>query len=304
MTTTPNVADDLAHAHLQMASGAFLKVFDLLRGSKASMADPASADQAVIFTDELTWVVDSLNVQHVLLQMLPAGQRDSVQAVRTLGTILRCASNLERVDASVHCDLEQEKVDGDVLVNVLNALTGLAFGPLGQPRLKRSRDSSGRHSKEDHGGFAARNSLYEVLQLIEQSVLFNKAVAGAVSLGPLASATDLMQEARIDFGAFAALYGLTPFVFTSSTPDAFDAIAGRSWGAIYDDWQVDRAALMAGATTDQLHVTDQWLEDRALLLERKSRFNASRRDDESLLEAAMDVEGRGCQSAQPDDDDC
>jgi hypothetical protein len=62
-------------------------------------------------------------------------------------------------------------------------------------------------------------------------------------------------------------------VFTSSTPDAFDAIAGRSWGAIYDDWQVDRAALIAGATTDQLHVTDQWLEDRALLLERKSRFN-------------------------------
>jgi hypothetical protein len=57
MTTTPNVADDLAHAHLQMASGAFLKVFDLLRGSKAPIADSASVDQAVIVTDDLAWVV-------------------------------------------------------------------------------------------------------------------------------------------------------------------------------------------------------------------------------------------------------
>ncbi len=273
MTTTPNVADDLAHAHLQMASGAFLKVFDLLRGPKASVADRAGINQAVAFTDDLTWIVDSLNVQHVLLLMLPASQRDSEEAVQTLGSILRCASNLERVDANADFDAGQDKAEGDALENVLNALIGLAFGPLSQPRLKSSRDSSGRHSMEDHGGFAARNSLYKVLQLIQQSELFRKAVAGEVSLGPLASASDLMQDARIDFGVFAALYGLTPFVFTSSTPESFDAIAGRNWGAIYDDWQADRAALMAGATADQLHVTDQWLEDRALLLERKSRFN-------------------------------
>ncbi|MGK6306996.1 hypothetical protein [Variovorax sp. DT-64] len=84
MTTAPNVADDLAHAHLQMASGAFLKVFDLLRGPKASVADQAGVDQAVNFTDDLTWIVDSLNVQYVLLQMLPASQRKSQEAVRTL----------------------------------------------------------------------------------------------------------------------------------------------------------------------------------------------------------------------------
>ncbi|WP_436821595.1 hypothetical protein [Variovorax sp. DT-64] len=190
-----------------------------------------------------------------------------------LSSILRCASNLELADASVHCELAQKKMEGDVLENVLNALTGLAFGPLGQPRLKGSRDSDGWHLMEDQGGFARRNALYAMLQLIEQSELFKKAVVGEVSLGPIASATDLAQSARIDFGAFAALYGLTPFVFTSSTPDAFDAIAGRSWGSIYDDWQMDRAALMAGATADQLHVTDQWLQDRALLLERKSRFD-------------------------------
>lgn len=89
MTTTPSVAVDVEHAHLQMASGAFRKVFDLLRGPKASEADPAGFTQSVTFTNDLTWIVDSLNVQHVLLQMLPASQRDSDQSVQTLGSILR-----------------------------------------------------------------------------------------------------------------------------------------------------------------------------------------------------------------------
>ncbi|WP_232062052.1 hypothetical protein [Variovorax sp. PBS-H4] len=258
--------------HLQMASKALRKVLDLLHRPKASVADPAGINQVVTFTDDLAWIVDSLHIQNVLLQMLPASQRDSDQAVETLSRILQCAFNLELADANARFDEGEDKAEGDALENVLNALAGLALGPLGQPRLKGSRDSNGRHLMEDRGGFTGRNTFYAVLQLIQQSELFKKAVAGEVSLGLVASATDLTQDARIDFGAFAALYGLTPFVFTSSTPDAFDAIAGRNWGVIYDDWQADRAALMAGATVDELHVTDQWLEDRALLLGRRSRF--------------------------------
>lgn len=285
MTTTPSVAVDVEHAHLQMASGAFRKVFDLLRGPKASEADPAGFTQSVTFTNDLTWIVDSLNVQHVLLQMLPASQRDSDQSVQTLGSILRCAFNLERVDANANFDGGHDKAEGDVLENVLNALAGLALGPLGQPRLRGSRDNHGRHLMEDQGGFTGRNSFYGVLQLIQQSELFKKAVVGEVSLGLIASATDLTQDARIDFGAFAALYGLSPFVFTSSTAGALEAIVGSNWGAIYDDWEADQAALMAGATTDQLHVTDQWLKDRALLLERKSRLDGGKAVTDSRLPA-------------------
>lgn len=272
MTTTPSVADAVEQAHLLMASRAFRKVFEL-RGPKASKAGPPGTSKSVSFTDDLTWILDSLNVQHVLLQMLPASQRDSDEAVQTLGHILQCASDLERADANAHFGGAQGKAEGDALENVLNALAGLALGPLGQPRLKGTRDSNGQHWMEDHGGFTGRNSFYAVLQRFQQSELFRKAVAGDLSLGPIASAADLTRDARIDFGAFAALYGLTPFVFASSTPGALDATVGRNWGAIYDDWQADQAALMAGATVDQLHVTDQWLKDRALLLERRSRFN-------------------------------
>lgn len=272
MTTTPSVADDLEHAHLQMASRAFHKVFDLLRGPKASEADPAGISQVVTFTNDLTWIVDSLNVQRILLQMLPASQRESDQAVQTLSCILQCAFNLERVDANAHFDGGQDKAEGDALENVLNALAGLALGPLGYSPLKGSRDGNGRHLMEDERGFTGRKSFYAVLQLIQQSELFKKAVAGEVSLGLIASATNLTLDARVDFGAFAALYGLSPFVFMSSKAGALEAIVGSNWGAIYEDWQADRAALMAGATTDQLHVTDHWLKDRAMLLERKCRF--------------------------------
>ena len=44
-------------------------------------------------------------------------------------------------------------------------------------------------------------------------------------------------------------------------------------GRCYQDWLADKAALAAGARADQLRITDQWLSDRAELLQRKIYFN-------------------------------
>jgi len=224
-------------------------------------------------TRSLMSIVDSLNVQNTLLQMLPAGWRTSDEAVETLNGILRNASHLKMVDGDALLGGSQGNAEGDALESVLNALSDLALGPLGQLRLTGSRERSRWDRLDDPHGKAGRDTFYGVLQKIQSSDLYRKAVAGEVSLTLTASGGDLMANARTDFGTFAALYSLSPFVFSSSTPGSLEAVAGFHWSTIYDDWKVDKAALETGATTDELHITDRWLNDRAGLLEHRNRLD-------------------------------
>ncbi|MGK6306992.1 calcium-binding protein [Variovorax sp. DT-64] len=225
-------------------------------------------------THSLVLIVDSLNVQNALLQLLPAGQRTGDQAAQTLNSILRSASNLRKVDGDAVFGGSQGRAEGDVLERVLNALADLALGPASQQRLKGSPDGNTWHKVEDPAGYSGRDKFYSVLQQIQGSDLYKKAIAGEVSLTLAASGNGLASNAHTDFGAFAALYSLSPFVLSCSTPGALESAVGGAWGSVYADWKADKAALEAGAATSELRITDRWLSDRAALLERKNHFNS------------------------------
>ena len=245
-------------------------------------------------THSLVSIVDSLNVQNALLQMLPVGQRSSDEAAETLNGILRKASHLKRVNADAPRGESPGKAGRDALETVLNALAVLVFGPLGQPRLTGSSSGNDWH-RGSKDGDARRDTFYSVLRQIQESDLYKKAVAGEVSLTLTASSGDLAVNARTDFGAFAALYSLSPFVLSSSTAGSLEAAAGGHWGVIYDDWLADKVALETGATTDELRITDRWLNDRAGLLECRSHHD----DDNDSSRAGEHDRSRTRQSEVP-----
>ena len=80
-------------------------------------------------THSLMLIADSLAVQNVLAQLLPTGMRDAPATMATLDQILRLGSYLKQ-----QRDSGQGKAEGDVLENVVNALSDLLLGPQ-TPRL-------------------------------------------------------------------------------------------------------------------------------------------------------------------------
>ncbi|WP_077001411.1 putative Ig domain-containing protein [Variovorax sp. KK3] len=241
-------------------------------------------------THSLVLIVDSLNLQNTLLQMLPAEKRTGETADKLLDDILRSASNLKRVDGDAVVGTGQGKSEGDVLENVLNALADLALGPLAGPRLKGSAEGNTWHRVEDEQGFTGRDAFYNVLDRIRRSEFYKSAVAGDLALALEAtSGSELASRAHTDFAAFAALYSLSPFVLSSGKPGALEALVGDAWGALYADWQADKTALADGARADELRITDQWLQDRAALVELKKKFGIDNASYDSAIGNDKDI---------------
>ncbi len=225
-------------------------------------------------THSLVLIVDSLNVQNTLLRMIPESQRtDETKkiAAETLSDILKSASNLRKLGLV----LTQGKAEGDVLENVVNALADLALGPGNGKRLKGSPLGGSWAEAKDKDGYTGRESLYALLGEIQKSDLFTKAEAGAVTLKLTPFTTGLASQAHTDFGAFAALYSLSPFALKFGDASTAEAQVGGKWGAVYTAWQADKTVLASTDTAAGLNFSNEWLNDRAGLLERKNYFNAN-----------------------------
>jgi Ca2+-binding RTX toxin-like protein len=222
-------------------------------------------------THSLVLLVDSLSVQNALLQLLPTAAR--ADAVVTLNTILQDASNLRPVNGAAVAGQDQGKAEGDVMENVVNALADLAL-PSTHTRLKGSPDGGTWYLTDSPTGYTGRDALYEVLAAITASELYTQAASGALTVSLATSTGDLAQRARTDYGAFFALASLSPFALSVQGSDAaLTAAFGSSSG--YTDWKADKNAIASNASPGTYKISDQWLRDRAELLERKDYFNAN-----------------------------
>ena len=214
-------------------------------------------------THSLVLIVDSLNVQNALLQLVPEADRPN--ATDVLNTILKSSSYLKAAR-----DGGQGQAEGDVLENVLNALASLILGPGRATPLDGSPVGNtwalpGSTLVGDRR-YSGRDAFYEVLELVTAG---SKDLLGTLTLS--ASTTNLKDQARNDFGAFAALYGLSPFVLSG---EGLENAVGGKWGPTFAAWLADKTAAANNQDPRSFQITDSWLTDRANLLERKSWFNS------------------------------
>ena len=226
----------------------------------------------------LVLIVDSLNVQNVLLNLIPEAQRTT--ATDTLNTILKNASWRK-----AEINGGQGQAEGDVLENVVNALADLILGPQAKAdRLSGSAEGNtwanlgetnpdasdyGNFTGADGKTYSGREALYAKLKAIADNDAYKQTLAGKLTLTP--STRDLAGAARNDFGAFAALYSLSPFVLSTSGNELQTAVGG-AWGETYTTWQQDKDTLADASKPQAVGISEQWLADRAEFLMRKNAF--------------------------------
>ncbi|MEJ5129188.1 hypothetical protein WH367_24345, partial [Comamonas sp. MYb21] len=177
-------------------------------------------------THSLVLLVDSLNVQNTLLQMLPTVQQGSAGSTQNenkkwvglFHSILGSASN-----KFAQSNGAQGKSEGDVLENTVNAMAALTLGPSNFQKLMGSEEGGTWSIVQDKNGHTGRESLSNTLAAIRGSTLFKAAQAGSLTLKLAETSSISASSARNDFGVFAALFGLSPFVLHGADPAAFEA---------------------------------------------------------------------------------
>lgn len=226
-------------------------------------------------THSLVLLMDSLNAQNTLLQMLSldqqttAGttQKDVYKWTGLLQSILESASNLRAGFNS-----NQGKAEGDVLENFVNAIADLALGPNRSEKLLGSPEGNTWSIVDDENGYTGRDSFSNTLEAIRNSDLFTAANAGALTLELADTSNVDASSARNDFGVFAALYGLSPFVLKGANPAALETAVSQWWGSVYDQWKADKTAMEGGKAASSF--TDEWMNQRAQLLARKNYYGS------------------------------
>ncbi len=108
-----------------------------------------------------------------------------------------------------------------------------------------------------------REALYQAIAVIQESTAF-KALAGKVTIEATHPAT--ASTAHQDFAALISLTTGATFSLRSLDATAVQTSLQGVHAAAYADWQADRQALASGASADALNFTDNYLNDRAALL--------------------------------------
>lgn len=221
----------------------------------------------------LVLIVDSLNVQNALLQLVAPEKRTDAAAI--INQILIEASWRKAENGAKFIGDYQGKAEGDVLENVVNALADLILGP--QPKTNRiygNPDGNTWASVPDIGTYSGRDSFYKKLQTILGSDQYRQ-LAGSLTLA--SSAQNLAERARQDFGAFAALYTLSPFVFSTSD-GTLEKYIGNAWSSLYTDWAKDNVTLESEVSQKTYKISSEWIHDRNMFLNRINLLNVKNVD--------------------------
>jgi Ca2+-binding RTX toxin-like protein len=209
-------------------------------------------------THSLVLLVDSFAVQHTLAQFDP-----NVDP-RLLNQFLVAASNkkAETVDGS------QGKAEGDVLENVVNALSDM----LGEDVVLVGNNNGGTWAD-----VPAREAMHAQLKAIQNSPTF-LALQGRVSLQSSDGALKLTPAedgtpaplAVLDFGAFAALKALSPIMLVAKPGQRENA--NSSWQLINDEasayskWLADTQLSEDQRNAGLATFSNEWLADRAKMV--------------------------------------
>ncbi|MCW5655753.1 hypothetical protein [Hydrogenophaga sp.] len=218
----------------------------------------------------LVLLVDSLAVQALLARLDPSLNTrklaaspgtDPADADLVMERILQTAGNL-RGNSEF---LQQGEAEGDTLENVLNALSrmlGVAGTPLnGDPH-------GGTWARvENSGSYTGREELHKTLKAIDEKVTAS-GLEGRLIVKHVDS--HIAADARLDFGALLALKTLSPFYLDAKDhagQTALNAIWREAHGSDFLAWQSDRGAVLYGTAYQGLGFTDEWLADRAAMLQ-------------------------------------
>lgn len=132
-------------------------------------------------------------------------------------------------------------------------------------------------------GNGQREALYQALYGVQSKSVFGD-IAGKVRIDP--SSTDLGAKARNDFSALASLITLSPVVLTATSPanrTVLDGVLQVAWGQTYLDWQADQTMPLADRDAGKLTFTDEWIADRARLIDAIVVKNAKNESDAALV---------------------
>lgn len=229
-------------------------------------------------THSLVLLVDSLAVQRTLTGVIPEAEAVSVQAGLT--DMLRAASRLRKVNGDVVAGFDQGKAEGDPLERVVNAFSRMLTGQ--DPRLAGSLEGNTwwevKGGKDASGQtFTGREALAKQLADLESHENY-QALKGKVSLA-MASAAGGSARAKVEFGDFLALQYVAPFALRSSGTASSDLAVEQVWskthGKAYSDWKSDAAARKRGDRLHDFAYSDDWYEDRALMLEAEVARNVA-----------------------------
>ncbi|WP_245711350.1 putative Ig domain-containing protein [Paracidovorax valerianellae] len=223
-------------------------------------------------THSLVLLVDSLSLQNTLLSLVPPEQRTQESAKELFKALYQAATDKKRVDGDLLAGAGQGKAEGDLLENLVNVLADTVLGTQAKAdRLKGNTEGGTWALTQDEDGYSGRDRFYAVLEKVQKGIEDLK-LDKPFALASTGAATALIRSARSDFGDFLALQTLSPFALHMADAQAGQDAIGARWGAAYTDWKSDQQALAAGQSTADLRISDQWLTDRAGLLERKNAF--------------------------------
>ncbi|HQS39346.1 calcium-binding protein [Polaromonas sp.] len=227
-------------------------------------------------THSLVLLVDSLSVQSVFAQL------DSTFTAAKFAPIMLAATNVK----SHNTPYGQGVAEGDALENIVNSLTRtfkLAVVPL-------KGDTRGNtwfeiKDADDPGG---RISFHEAIDKIVKSDEFNL-VAGDVVVSAIGSNIVAQAKARVGFEDIVALETLSSFKLEAASNEGKVALEtlwmSGDWSDDYQGWQDDVAALQAGEVVTRY--TDEWISDRAKLLQTLILRNTQNQEIDHVLDPSV-----------------
>ena len=149
-----------------------------------------------------------------------------------------------------------------------NAVAGALEGALGGLRRLLLDPYAAALPVGDVSDSAVSRATYHMsLKLLQDSPAF-ASIAGRVRID--LSAKDLRAKARNDFSAMASLITLSPATLTATSSAnqlLIDGVLQSVWGQTYTSWQADRSMSLVDRQAGKEVFTDQWIADRAVLLE-------------------------------------
>ena len=268
-----NVRSEVLGESIEYLSAAYLDIKLLIDNfSKNDFGD----------THSLPLLVDSLSVQSIFAQL------DSTFTPSKFAPIMRAATNVKSHNTPYVQGVSggQGVAEGDALENIVNSLARtfkLAVLPL-------KGDTRGNTWFEPEGtdGHSGRTKFHEAIDKIVKSAEF-KLVAGKLVVSATGSNIAAQARARVGFEDIVALESLSAFKLEAvsndgkAAPEAMWAASG--WKDDYLDWQDDVSALQAGGRATRY--TDEWISDRARLLQTLVLRNSQNQELDHVLDPSI-----------------
>lgn len=207
-------------------------------------------------THSLVLLIDSLSVQSAFSGL------DSTFTPNKAKVLMAASTNA--IADSVA--FGQGYAEGDALDNLVTSFAKQLGVSIFE--LKPSLTGNTWFEMEGPNGKTGRNALHAALDVIVNSNIY-KSLIGKVTFQPVGTNLATQAQSRVGFEDIVALQTLSPFVMNAAGEAGKAALDGlwqsAAWNQGYTDWLEDRSLTSLGKAATAF--TDQWIDDRALLLQ-------------------------------------